>query len=51
MKRRKTFLVRFLNVALPYHVNAAHINQAQIIAQKLAEKLQTKVISVGEHRW
>ncbi len=51
MKQRKTFLARFMGVAMPYHINAEHINQAQVIAQKLAKKLKTKVISVGEHRW
>jgi len=51
MKPRKTYLARFMGVALPYHINAAHINQAQVIAQKLAVELKTTVISVGEHRW
>lgn len=48
MKRRMTFLVRFRECAKPYHVSAVHINQAQIIASKLAAKNKWTVESVAK---
>jgi len=47
MTRRLTFKVHFHEHGKPYHVSALHINQAQIIAGKLAAKYGWRVASVG----
>ena len=51
MKRRKTYIVRFREHTRHYRVSAAHSNQANIIADKLAAQNGWSVLSCCEGVW
>ena len=44
---RRTFIIRFHQHSKPYHVSAVHVNQASIIAGKLAKQHGWTVATVG----